>query len=205
MSMTRWLFVVFAFLMIVAMLCPLIRADPVMPTRPLPEDANNNGISDALDREIADNIANGHGDDYVRVIVMLEYEPSDVDLGAFAAAGGTVVAGPWKEAIYGFGGSIQYDKINTFAQNCQDLIFIEKDQVISINDPPIFTIEPLFPLNISSFPANETLSPIKPVDSTVPEYSAPTLLFIMIGVALSVCFATKTAKNKKAGHCAQSS
>jgi hypothetical protein len=57
---------------------------------------------------------------------MLEYEPSNLELGGFALAGGNVTAGPWKYAIYGFGGSIQYDKINSFGQNCPDLILIEK-------------------------------------------------------------------------------
>jgi hypothetical protein len=126
MGVAKWFFIVFALLMITAILCPLIRAGdnfkPTMPARPLRQDANNNGIADALDQEVADKIANGTGDDVVTVIVMLEYEASNVELGAFAATGGKVggkvTAGSWNMALYGFAGSIRYDKINTFAQNC---------------------------------------------------------------------------------------
>ena len=147
MGMVRWFFTVLVFLMMCVILCPLIKASaespspsfvkedtfkPTMPTRPLPQDANNNGIADTLDQEIADKIASGESDEYVSVTVMLEYEPSNLELGAFALAGGNVTAGPWKYAIYGFGGSIQYDKINSFAQNCPDLVFIEKEAVFSI-------------------------------------------------------------------------
>lgn len=217
MFMAKWCILVPAFLMIVAMLCPLVRADPIMPTRPLPQDANNNGITDSLDQEIADNIARGHGDDYVDVIVMLEYEPSTVELEAFTAAGGTVVAGPWKVTIYGFGGSIQYDKINTFAQNCQDLILVEKDGTCSISiPPPMFEPPMILPpipsdFNFTNPPQilNSTYllngtSPFRPADRPVPEYSTTTLLFGMMGIALLVCCTTRIFKNKNTGHHAPS-
>jgi len=188
MGMARWFSNVLVFLIICAILCPLIKASaeshspsfvkeddtfkPTMPTRPLPQDANNNGIADTLDQEIADKTASGEGDEYVSVTVMLEYEPSNLELGAFASAGGNVTAGPWKYAIYGFGGSIQYDKINSFAQNCPDLIFIEKEAEISI--------EPPTPINIP-----------------IPEYSAQILLFVMMGIIFFIFSAKKIAENKK--------
>ncbi|MGD0496346.1 MAG: hypothetical protein ABSB28_09985 [Candidatus Bathyarchaeia archaeon] len=161
--------------MVCVILCPLVaKGDdtftPTMPTRPLPQDVNNNGIADTLDQEIAEKIASGEGDEYVNVVVMLEHEPSSLDLGAFVSAGGKVTAGPWKYAIYGFGGSIQYDKIDSFAQNCSDLIFIEKDAVFGIGPPPY---------------------------QTIPEYSAQTLLFAMIGIVFLIFSAKKIAQNKK--------
>lgn len=88
----------------------------------------------------------------------MEYEPSNLELGAFALAGGNVTTGPWKNAIYGFGGSIQYDRINIFAQNCSDLILVEKDTTIGINDQ---VSDPIY----------------LPV---IPEYSAQILLFAIM-------------------------
>jgi len=186
MGMARWFSTVFVFLMIAAILCPLIKASteshspslaeeddtfkPTMPTRPLPQDANNNGIADTLDQEIAEKIASGEGDECVNVIIMVEYEPSDLELGAFALAGGNVTAGPWKYAIYGFAGSIQYDKINSFAQNCPDLIFLEKDAVL-------YSAQTSNPTNVSA----------------VPEYSAQILLFVMMGIIFIIFSAKKIA------------
>jgi|GEM_PF-3100129 hypothetical protein len=196
MGMARWSSTVLVFLMIFVMLCPLIKASaeshspsfvkeedtfkPTMPTRPLPQDANNNGIADTLDQEIADKIASGEGDEYVSVTVMLEYEPSNLELGAFALAGGNVTAGPWKYAIYGFGGSIQYDKINSFAQNCIDLILIEKEAEIIIEPPT-------YPINVA-----------------IPEYSAQILLFVMMGIIFLIFSAKKIAENKKRSYRARS-
>jgi hypothetical protein len=193
MGMARWFSTVFVFLMIAAILCPLIKASteshspslaeeddtfkPTMPTRPLPQDANNNGIADTLDQEIAEKIASGEGDECVNVIIMVEYEPSDLELGAFALAGGNVTAGPWKYAIYGFAGSIQYDKINSFAQNCPDLIFLEKDAVL-------YSAQTSNPTNVSA----------------VPEYSAQILLFVMIGIIFFIFSAKKIAHDKKRGY-----
>jgi hypothetical protein len=197
MGMAKWFFIVCAFLMIVAILCPLIRADdnfkPTMPTRPLRQDANNNGIADALDQEVADKTASGQGDDIVSVIVMLEYEPSNVELGAFAAAGGNVTAGPWNLALYGFGGSIQYDKISTFAQNCLDLIFIEKNA----GRMHLAT-------SIDSETSIDPSSQMMPVCIAVPDYSAQILLFVMTGIVSIFFSVKKIAKNKKRSYLLQS-
>jgi hypothetical protein len=172
MGTARWFSIFSAFLIMVALLCPLIRADtdfkPTMPVRPLPQDANNNGISDALDQEIADKIASGHGDDYVSVTVMLKNEPSDSDLALFVAAGGNVTAGPWKYAIYGFGGLIQYDEIDTFAFNCQDLVYMEKEGVASTD--------------------------------SIPEYTTPIVVLTLFGTALVIFQAKKIVENKKRIH-----
>jgi hypothetical protein len=169
--MAKWFFNVSALLMAVVIVCSLARADdnskPYIPTRPLPQDADNNGIYDVLDQEIAYMIASGKGDDIVSVEVMLACEPSDLELEAFAGAGGNVTAGPWKDATYGFAGEIQYDKISTFAQNCQSLVFIEK--VTSGH------IDPQWPI-------------------PTPEYSAYILVFVMMGTVFFIIAAKKIAR-----------
>lgn len=144
--------IVLVLLSMFTILCPLIRTSgasgsssfveedepfkPTMPTRPLPDDANNNGIADALDMEIAYKIAIGKGGEFVSVTVMLDSEPADNDLQAFTSAGGNVTDGPWTLALYGFGGTIPYDKIGIFVQNCPKTLYIEKEATFTI-DPPL--------------------------------------------------------------------
>jgi hypothetical protein len=108
---------------------------PTMPTRPLPDDANNNSIADALDMEIAYKIAIGKGGESISVTVMLGSEPADNDLQAFTSAGGNVTHGPWTMATYGFGGTIRYDKIGIFVQNCPKTLYIEKEATFTIEPP----------------------------------------------------------------------
>ncbi len=167
----RWLPLVFAFLAIITILCPLIRPSdgtstfkPTV-TKPSWVDKDNNSIADTLDQEIADKIASGRGDDYVSVVVMLGYEPTDNDLQAFASAGGNVTDGPWIYAIYGFGGTIPYDKISSFVQNCSNVLLIEGNGV----------------------------------GFAVPEYSVQIVLFVMMGIALLSFSTKKIAKNKERG------
>lgn len=140
MKIAQWFLVVLVLLPMFTVLCPLIRTSgassnssfveeddpfkPTMPTRPLPDDVNNNSIADALDMEIACKIAIGKGGESISVIVMLDSEPADEDLQAFTSAGGNVTDGPWKFALYGFGGMIPYDKIGIFVQNCPKTLYI---------------------------------------------------------------------------------
>jgi hypothetical protein len=95
-------------------------------------DRDDNGIEDGFDQEIAGRIANGKGQDYVGVVVGLKSAPTDRDIGAFVSAGGKVTAGPWTLAIYGFGGTIPYNRVDSFARGCSDVFLIEKDAVLQM-------------------------------------------------------------------------
>ena len=136
-------------------LCPLIRTSgasssssfveedepfkPTMPAHPLPCDANNNSIADSLDWEIAYKIAIGKGGEFVSVVVMLDSEPADNDLQAFTSAGGNVTGGLFTVVFCGFGGTIPYDKIGIFVQNCSKVLYIGEVVPIII-DPPYIRI-----------------------------------------------------------------
>jgi len=92
-------------------------------------DQNSNGIADDLDNEVVERIANGTSQNHASVIVSLVSAPTDRDLEAFALAGGCVTAGPWKNAIYGFGGTMSYYRIADFVRQCPDILLVEKEAV----------------------------------------------------------------------------
>ncbi len=100
-----------------------------IPTMNIPPniDTNHNGIADNLDQEI---ITRRSTDDlsqeYVDVIVMLKTQPTASDTNTFASNGGTLTTTPWTYALYGFGGRIPYNEITAFAEQCPDLLLIEK-------------------------------------------------------------------------------
>lgn len=107
-------------------------SDSFTPTMSKPAwvDWDNNGIADGLDHEIAARVVNGTGHEYVNIIVMLKSAPTAHDAAAFASSGGYVTAGPWTMALYGFGGTIPYDDIGNFINQCPDVLLIEKDAVV---------------------------------------------------------------------------
>jgi len=63
-------------------------SDALTMLKPAWIDKNNNGIADQLDNEIVERIANGTSQNDASVIVSLVSAPTDVDIGAFALAGG---------------------------------------------------------------------------------------------------------------------
>ena len=101
---------------------------PIMSV-PAGVDKNHNGVENSLDQEIADRLANGTAQEYVNVTVMLKSQPTPHDLNLFLSSGGYLTTSPWTYAIYGFGGRIPYDDIDVFAENCPDVLLIEKEAV----------------------------------------------------------------------------
>jgi len=90
-------------------------------------DQNNNRIADSLDKEIIQKEANGHANDSVSVVVILNDSPSILDTDLFALAGGTVTTELWSCAINGFGGKIAYAKIEDFVVSNPNVKLVEKD------------------------------------------------------------------------------
>ncbi len=107
------------------------QSDSFTPTvwKPAGIDRDNNGVADSLDREIADRTANGTAQDYVNVTVMLNTEPTVQDAADFVASGGYLTTPPWTEATYGFGGMIPYSAIAPFAQQCSNVLLVEKEAI----------------------------------------------------------------------------
>jgi subtilisin family serine protease len=92
-------------------------------------DKNHDGVEDGLDQEIADRLGNGTAQEYVNVTVMLSAEPTVHDADVFLSSGGYLTTSPWTYAIYGFGGRIPYDDIEVFAEQCPDVLLVEKEAV----------------------------------------------------------------------------
>jgi hypothetical protein len=92
-------------------------------------DQDNNGIADSLDHEIADKIANNTAQDYANITVMLNAAPTTQDATDFVSSGGYLTTPPWTEATYGFGGTIPYDAIEQFTQQCPNVLLVEKEAV----------------------------------------------------------------------------
>ena len=92
-------------------------------------DRDNNGIADGLDHEIADRPSNRAAQEYVNVTVMLKTEPTVHDADVFVSSGGYLTTSPWTQAIYGFGGRIPYSGIDVFAEQCPDVLLVEKEAV----------------------------------------------------------------------------
>jgi subtilisin family serine protease len=92
-------------------------------------DKNHDGVEDGLDQEIADRLGNGTAQEYVNVTVTLNAEPTVHDADVFVSSGGYLTTSPWTYAIYGFGGRIPYDDIEVFAEQCPDVLLVEKEAV----------------------------------------------------------------------------
>ena len=107
------------------------QTDSFTPTvwKPAWVDQDNNGIADSLDQEIADRIANGTAQDYASVTVMLKAAPTTQDADDFVSSSGYLTTDPWTKATYGFGGTIKYDAIANFTQQCPDVLLVEKEAV----------------------------------------------------------------------------
>jgi subtilisin family serine protease len=92
-------------------------------------DKDNNGISDALDQEIASRILNNTAGDFVNVTVELKNQPTIDDANSFIQSGGYMTTSPWTYAIYGFGGQISYRGIANFAQLDPNVLLVEKEHI----------------------------------------------------------------------------
>lgn len=92
-------------------------------------DQDNNGIADSLDQEIAARSSNHTAQEHVNVAVMLKSEPTLYDADAFVSSGGYLTTSPWTHAIYGFGGRISYNGIGVFANQCPDVLLVEKEAI----------------------------------------------------------------------------
>lgn len=91
-------------------------------------DADGNRIDDRLDLEIAQRIANGTQGEPVNVDVMLSGEAGEAAAaGAFRASGGSVTAGLWRDALYGFGGRIPFGRVAAFVRGRSDVLLVEKE------------------------------------------------------------------------------
>jgi hypothetical protein len=110
-------------------------SEPFTPvvTKPGWVDLDNNGIADTLDQEIADRLANGTAQEYVNVTVELKSEPTVDDADAFVSCGGYVTTEPWTYATYGFGGTIPYDQIVNFTEQCPDVLLVEKEAICHLD------------------------------------------------------------------------
>ncbi|MGD0028113.1 MAG: S8 family serine peptidase [Candidatus Bathyarchaeia archaeon] len=96
---------------------------------PADVDKNHDGVEDGLEQEIADRLGNGTAQEYVNVTVMLKAEPTVHDADVFLSSGGYLTTSPWTYAIYGFGGRIPYDDVDVFAEQCPDVLLVEKEAV----------------------------------------------------------------------------
>jgi len=92
-------------------------------------DQDNNRIADSLDQEIAARSSNHTAQEYTNVAVMLKSEPTVYDADAFVSSGGYLTTSPWTHAIYGFGGRISYNGIGVFANQCPDVLLVEKEAI----------------------------------------------------------------------------
>ena len=96
---------------------------------PVGVDVNSNRVSDGLDTEIVQRVANHSDTEPTNVIVMLNSAPDQNVIGAFAASGGVVTTGLWNDALYGFGGQIPFGRIVAFANSRSDVLLVEKEAV----------------------------------------------------------------------------
>jgi subtilisin family serine protease len=94
---------------------------------PVGVDVNSNRVSDGLDAEIVQRVANHSDTEPANVIVMLNGAPDQSDTGAFAALGGVVTTELWNDALYGFGGQIPFSRIVGFANSRSDILLVEKE------------------------------------------------------------------------------
>ena len=111
-------------------------ASDFIPTMSIPAnvDTDHNGIADSLDQEIATRRSvNDLSQEYVDVIVMLKNQPTASDTNVFVSDGGYLTTTPWTYALYGFGGQIPYNEITAFAEQCPNLLLIEKGAIASGN------------------------------------------------------------------------
>jgi subtilisin family serine protease len=92
-------------------------------------DQDNNRIADSLDQEIAARLSNHTAQEYTNVAVMIKSEPTVYDADAFVSSGGYLATSPWTHAIYGFGGRISYNGIGVFANQCPDVLLVEKEAI----------------------------------------------------------------------------
>jgi len=97
--------------------------------KPLWADADNNGISDTLDKEITDRLLNKTGGEYVNITIALKSQPTTDDANAFISSGGYVTTSPWTHAIYGFAGRIPYNRIAEFVHSDLNVLLVEKEQI----------------------------------------------------------------------------
>jgi len=101
----------------------------ITPTMYIPQhvDENGNKIEDVLEEEIQQKVAEGNGSQFVKVVVLLNAPVSSVHNSIFTGFNGTLDNGPWKDALYGFGGKMPYVLIAKFAGKCPDLLLVQKD------------------------------------------------------------------------------
>jgi subtilisin family serine protease len=63
----------------------------------------------------------------VYVTVMLKAKPTLTDINTFTLSGGILTTDLWDSCIYGFGGLIPRNKINSFSTSCPNLLLIEQE------------------------------------------------------------------------------
>ncbi len=90
-------------------------------------DKNQNKVEDLLEAEAREKIAEGNETQLARVVAILNVVPTEVHTSKFEQFSGKVTRGPWRHALYGFGGRIPYGQIVAFARSCPDLLFVQKD------------------------------------------------------------------------------
>lgn len=102
---------------------------PLSPPTPslLDIDKNRNRIGDFLEEEMQQKIAEENGTQLVKVVVILNAIPSETHTSAFDKFDGTMTRGPWRHALFGFGGMIPYLSIARFAEQCPDLLLVQRD------------------------------------------------------------------------------
>lgn len=100
-----------------------------VPSMVVPEgvDKDGNRIEDLLDAEIERKIAEGNGSQRVDIVVLLDIPPSSAHTSAFRGNGGGEVRGPWRHAVYGFGGRLPYVAVSKFAGKCPNLLLVQLD------------------------------------------------------------------------------
>jgi subtilisin family serine protease len=97
--------------------------------KPTWADRDNNGIADTLDQEISAKQLQNNAQDYANVTVALKNPPTIEDANAFVSSGGYLTTSAWKDALYGFGGTIPYNQILNFAKSNPNVLLIEKEQI----------------------------------------------------------------------------